>query len=111
MMSEFRDVDFTEFTGGSVVVDLPLRFRVPAGFVPVRDGFQGWWMSEQDRAANERDDSSTPADGFFSVTLTLNVGYDRARDVFFGGGPGEGDETTMAAGFRRAGVEDVAVER
>ena len=108
---EYHELSFREFTGGSVVVDLPLRLRVPAGFVAVRDGFQTWWMSEEDRAEHERDASSTPRDGFFSVALTLNVGYDRARDVFFGGGPGEGDETTMAAGFRQAGVEDVAVER
>ena len=93
------------------MVDLPLRFRVPAGFVAVRDGFQSWWMSGEDRAEHERVPDFTPRDGFFSVALTLNVGYDRARDLFFGGGPGEGDETTMAAGFREAGVEDVRVER
>jgi hypothetical protein len=110
-MTGFRDLDFGELTGGGVAVELPLRFRVPAGFVAVRDGFQTWWMSEHDRAGHERDPSSTPGDGFFSVTLSLNVGYDRARDVFFGGGEGDGDETTMAAGFREAGVEDVAVER
>ncbi len=108
---EYRELSFREFTGGSVAVELPLRFRVPDGFVAVRDGFQTWWMSEQDRAEHERDDSTTPGDGFFSVALTLNVGYDRARDVFFGGGAGEGDETTMAAGFRQAGVQDVSVER
>lgn len=111
MTEEFRDLTFTELTGGSVAVDLPLRFRLPAGLVPVRDGFQTWWMSEHDRAEHERGDSSTPRDGFFSVTLTLNVGYDRARNVFFGGGAGDGDETTMAEQFTGSGVRDVVVER
>ncbi|HET7229635.1 MAG TPA: hypothetical protein VFJ16_06505 [Longimicrobium sp.] len=111
MAEDFRDLTFREFTSGSVAVELPLRFRVPDGWVPVRDGFQTWWMSERGRAEHDRDDSSTPRDGFFSVTLSLNVGYDAARDVFFGGGEGEGDETTMAAGFTRAGVEDMSVER
>jgi hypothetical protein len=108
---QYRDLTFRELTSGAVAVELPLRFRLPAAFVPVRDGFQTWWMSEHDRAAYEQDPSITPRDGFFSVTLSLNVGYDRARDVFFGGGQGDGDETTMAAEFTHAGVEDVKVER
>jgi len=107
----FRDLGFRELTAGSVAADLPLRFRLPAGLVPVRDGFQTWWMDADDRAAYAADPSHTPRDGFFSVTLTLNVGYDAARDRFFGGGEGEGDETTMADGFTRAGVADVSVER
>jgi len=111
MSEEYRDLTFRELTGGAVAVDLPLRFRLPAGFVAVRDGLQTWWMSGDDRVAYEQDPSITPRDGFFSVTLSLNVGYDRARDVFFGGGQGDGDETTMAAEFTRAGVEDVSVER
>lgn len=111
MSEEYRDLTFRELTGGSVAVDLPLRFGLPAGFVPVRDGFQTWWMSEADRAAHERDDSPTPRDGFFSVALTLNVGYDAARGVFFGGGQGDGDEAAMAKQFTDAGVQDVRVER
>lgn len=111
MVEEHRDVSFRELTGGSVAVDLPLRFRLPADFVSVRDGFQSWWMGEQDRAAYEQDPSVTPGDGFFSVTLSLNVGYDRARGVFFGGGASDGDETTMARQFIDAGVTDVRVER
>jgi hypothetical protein len=39
------------------------------------------------------------------------VGYDPARGLFFGGGEGDEDETGMAAGYARAGVEDVAVDR
>ncbi|HSU12801.1 hypothetical protein [Longimicrobium sp.] len=95
-----------------MAVDLPLRFRVPAGFVAVESGAaRTWWMSDEDRVAVEADDSLAPRDGFFSVTLSMNVGYDRARDLFFGGGAGDGDETTMAADFARAGAEDVSVER
>ena len=111
MPEESRDLTFSELTGGSVAVDLPLRFRLPAGFVPVRDGFQTWWMSEQDRAAHEQDPSISPRDGFFSVTLSLNVGYDHARNLFFGGGQQDGDETTMAAELTRGGAQDLAVER
>ncbi|HEX6747514.1 MAG TPA: hypothetical protein VF092_09525 [Longimicrobium sp.] len=112
-MSVFSDLTFGELTLHRWAVELPLRFRLPAGFVamPADGGVQVWWMSEEDRAAVERDDSISPRDGFFSVTLSLNVGYDRTRDVFFGGGEGDGDETTMAAQYARAGVEDVVVER
>ena len=98
-MTEFRDLTFGELTLHRWAVDLPLRFRLPAEFVamPADSGVQVWWLSARD--------------GFFSVTLSMNVGYDRARDVFFGGGEGDGDETTMAAQYANAGVEDVAVER
>jgi hypothetical protein len=108
----FRDVAFGELTRGGVAVELPLRFRLPDGFVAApADGVQTWWMSEEDRADVRRDDSVTPRDGFFSVTISMNVGYDRGRDLFFGGGPGDGDETSMVAEYVRAGVEDVMVER
>lgn len=78
-----------------------MRFRGPAGFVPVRFGVQAWWMSEQDRIAHDRDDSSTPLGGFFSVTLSMNVGYDRVRGVFFGGGEGAGEGMETRRGWRR----------
>jgi hypothetical protein len=109
----FRDVTFSELTRGEVAIGLPLRFRVPDGFVPVPTGesVHTWWMSAGDGAVHERDHDHTPRDGFFSVTVSMNVGYDSARGVFFGGGQGEGDETTMAEEFTRAGVEDVLVER
>jgi len=112
-MTVSRDLTFGELTLGRFAVEPPLRFRLPAEFVamPADGGVQCWWMSEEDRAAVERDDSVSPRDGFFSVTLTMNVGYDRARDVFFGGGEDDGDETTMAAQYTKAGVEDVSVER
>lgn len=111
-MTGFRDLTFGELTRGTIVVELPLRFRLPAGFVAVSDdGVQTWWMSEADAAGYARDAAFSPRDGFFSLTLSMNVGYDRARDRFFGGGPGDGDETTMAAEYASAGVEDVAVER
>jgi hypothetical protein len=109
--ADFRDLAFGELTGGAVVVELPLRFRVPAGFVAVREdgGLRTWWMSEADRAAWER--GEPPRDGFFSVALGLNAGYDRARDVFFGGGEGEGDESTLAEEFAAAGFQDIAIGR
>jgi hypothetical protein len=109
----YRDVVFGELTRCAIAVELPLRFRLPGNFVAVSDEsrLQTWWMSEEDRAEYERDPDVTIRDGFFSVTISMNVGYDRGRDVFFGGGAEDGDETTMAAEFARAGVRDVAVER
>ena len=113
MATGYSDVPFHELTRGGFVVDLPLRFRVPAEFVavPAGDGVQTWWMGDEDPVAMEGDDSPTPRDGFFSVTLSMNVGYDPFRSLFFGGGRGDGDETTMAAEFARAGAGDVSVER
>jgi hypothetical protein len=112
-VTDFRDLTFGELTRGAIAVELPLRFRLPADFGAVSDnsGLQTWWMSEVDRAAYELDPDVTIRDGFFSVTISMNVGYDRGRDVFFGGGAGDGDETTMATEFARAGVRDVAGER
>ncbi|HYH80730.1 MAG TPA: hypothetical protein VEX86_13085 [Longimicrobium sp.] len=113
MSEEFRGLSFGELTSGNFIVDLPVRFRVPAGWVAVPGNYPAhtWWMSELDCVRHARDESCTPRDGFFSVTFSMNVGYDRSRNVFFGGGEGDGDETTMAAGYARAGVENVAVER
>jgi len=102
---------FDELTGGAIVVDLPLRFRLPTEYVAVpADGdVRTWWMVDDDAAAWDGDDP--PRDGFFCVAISMNVGYDPFRGLFFGGGPDDGDETTMAAEFARAGVEDVSVER
>jgi len=113
MTGEFRDLSFGELTNGTFIAELPLRFRVPAGWVAVPGSYPAhtWWMSELDCVRHARDESCTPRDGFFSVTFSMNVGYDHARNVFFGGGEGDGDERTMAAGYTRAGVEDVVVER
>jgi len=113
MTEDFRDLSFGELTDGAFIVHLPLRFRVPMGWVAVPGSYPAhtWWMSELDCVRHARDESRTPRDGFFSVTFSMNVGYDHARGIFFGGGEGDGDETTMAAGYARAGVEDLAVER
>jgi hypothetical protein len=65
----FRELTFGEITAGGVAVELPLRFRVPAGFVavPGDGGLHTWWMSTDDRARHERDDTASLRDGFFSV--------------------------------------------
>lgn len=111
--AEFRELTFGELTSRAFAVEPPLRFRVPAAFVAVpRDGgLHTWWMSVDDRDRHERDDAASLHDGFFSVTLTLNMGYDPVSGRFFGGGEGDGDEAGMAAGYAAAGVEDVAVDR
>lgn len=106
-----RDVGFGEFTRGAFIRDLPVRFRIPAGYVPVRHEGQAtrtYWTSPADSTAQAADPEHAMADGFYSVTLSMNVGYDAQRDLFFGEGS---DETTMRAEFEQAGFGGVSLER
>lgn len=106
-----RDVSFGEYTRGGFLHDLPVGFRIPAGYVAVRPQGQAtrtYWMSPADSAAQAANPQHTTRDGFYSVALSLNVGYNAGTDRFFGG---ESDETTMKAGFEAQGFTDVLLER
>lgn len=106
-----RDIGFGEFTRSAFIRDLPVGFRIPAGYVPVRPEGQAtrtYWMSRADSAAQAADPEHAMRDGFYSVSLSLNVGYDADTDRFFGEGS---DETTMKAGFEEMGFTGVSLER
>ena len=106
-----RDVGFGEFTRDAFLRELPVAFRIPAGYVAVRPEGQAtrtYWMSPADSAAQAADPEHTLRDGFYSVALSMSVGYDAENDRFFGG---DSDETTMKAGFEAQGFTDVSLER
>lgn len=106
-----RDVGFGEFTSNGFLHDLPVGFRIPAGYVAVRNERQAtrtYWTSRADSAAQAADPGHTMRDGFYSVSLSLNVGYDAGTDRFFSEA---GDETTMKAGFEELGFTGVSLER
>lgn len=106
-----RDVGFGEFTTNSFLHDLPVAFRIPAGYVAVSPEGQAtrtYWMSRTDSAAQAANPEHTMRDGFYSVALSLNVGYDPGKDRFFSEA---GDETTMKADFERGGFTGVSLER
>jgi hypothetical protein len=106
-----RDLDFNEFTREAFIRNLPVHFSIPAGYVPLSpDGraTRTYWMSPADSAAQAADPEHTMRDGFYSVTLSLNVGYDADNDLFIGG---ETNETTMKAAFEGQGFTGVALDR
>lgn len=106
-----REMDFDEFTRHGFIRNLPVRFRVPAGYVAVSpDGraSRTYWASPADSAAQAADPEHGMRDGFYSVTVSMNVGYDRDNDRFFGA---DGDETRMKANFEAQGFTDVSLER
>ena len=76
-----RDRSFGEFTRDGFHRDLPVGFRIPAGYVAVRPEGQAtrtYWMSRADSIAQAADPEHSLRDGFYSVALSLNVGYDAA---------------------------------
>ncbi len=106
-----RDVSFGEFTRNGFISNLPVRFRIPDGYVAVRPPGQAtrtYWMSPADSAAQAANPEHTMRDGFYSVSLSMNVGYDVGTDRFAGGGR---DETTMKADFEAQGFSGVSLER
>ncbi|HST62491.1 MAG TPA: hypothetical protein VLK84_27550 [Longimicrobium sp.] len=106
-----RDVGFGEFTRGGFLHDLPVGFRIPAGYVAVRRVGQAtrtYWTSPADSAGQAADPAHPMRDGFYSIALSTNVGYNPDTDRFFGG---DSDETTMKAGFEAQGFTDVSLER
>ena len=106
-----RDIGFGEFTRSAFIRDLPVGFRIPADYVAVRHEGQAtrtYWTSRADSAAQAADPEHAMRDGFYSVSLSLNVGYDAAADRFFSEG---GDETTMQATFEQQGFTGVSLER
>jgi hypothetical protein len=106
-----RDLAFGEFTRNAYIRELPVRFRIPAGYVAVSpDGraTRTYWTSPADSAAQAADPEHRMRDGFYSVTLSLNVGYDVDTDRFIGG---ESDETRMQADFEGQGFTGVSLER
>ena len=108
---EMRDLSFGEFTRDAFIRELPVRFRIPAGYVAVSHEDQAtrtYWASPADSAAQAADPEHSMRDGFYSVTLSMNVGYDADTDRFFGG---DSDETTMKADFEAQGFTGVSLER
>jgi hypothetical protein len=107
----FRELTFDEFTRHHFAHDLPVRFRVPVGYVPVHSPVhvdQTYWMSPADSTAQAAAADTTLKDGFYSVRLSLSIGYDQDRRMFMGE---DGDETTLADAYTKGGFSDVTVER
>jgi hypothetical protein len=106
-----RDMDFNEFTREAFIRNLPVHFSIPAGYVPISPegrATRTYWTSPADSAAQAADPEHAMRDGFYSVTLSLNVGYDIDRDLFIGG---ETNETTMKAAFEGQGFTGVSLQR
>lgn len=106
-----RDVSFGEFTSNAFISALPVRFRIPSDYVAVRREDQStrtYWTSRADSAAQAADPEHEMRDGFYSVTLSMNVGYDVDSDRFIGGA---NDENTMKASFEGEGFTGVSLER
>ncbi len=106
-----RDVSFGEFSRGSFLYDLPVRFRIPEGYVavdPESQTMRTYWMSPADSAAHAANPEHATHDGYYSVAISMNMGYDVDTDRFIGGG---GDESTMKADFEARGFTAVSLER
>jgi hypothetical protein len=106
-----RDVGFGEFTRGGFLYDLPVSFRIPAGYVAVRsrgEATRTIWASPADTAALAANLLHTMHDGFYSVNLSPNMGYDVDTDRFIGGGR---DASTMKAEFEARGFTAVSLKR
>jgi len=106
-----RDVGFGEFTRGGFPYDLPVSFRIPAGYVAVRspgEATRTFWVSPADSAASAANPQHTTRDGFYSVALTPNVSYDVDTDRFIRDGR---DFSTMKADLVARGFTAVSVER
>ncbi|HEX7242289.1 MAG TPA: hypothetical protein VF263_18525 [Longimicrobiaceae bacterium] len=107
----FREMSFADFTQNRYVSDLPVRFRIPGDYVPVRVRYSDRtdWMSRADSAMlADTTRASELAGGFYAVQVSMNVGYDQDRRMFFSTGI---DETTMAAEYEKQGAENVRTER
>lgn len=106
-----RDISFGEFTRNAFLHNLPVSFRIPEGYVAVRREGQAtrtYWTSPADSVIQASDPEQELRDGFYSITLSLNVGYDAETDRFIGA---DSDETTMRAEFDRQGFTGVSLER
>lgn len=106
-----RDMDFGEFTRNGFLHNLPVSFRIPEGYVAVRPEGQAtrtYWTSPDDSVIQAAGPEQELRDGFYSVTLSLNVGYDADTDRFIGA---DSDETMMRAQFERQGFTGVSLER
>ncbi|HEX6911778.1 MAG TPA: hypothetical protein VF142_15350 [Longimicrobium sp.] len=106
-----RDVGFGEFTTGRFARDLPVGFRIPVGYVsisPPERATRTYWTSPADSIAQAADPQHDMRDGFYSVSLSMNVGYDADADRFFGDGS---DETTLSGDFEQQGFTRVSLER
>jgi hypothetical protein len=106
-----RDLDFGEFTRGRFASDLPVSFAIPAGYVsisPPERATRTYWTTPADSTAQAADPEHTMRDGFYSVSLSMNVGYDADADRFFGA---DSDETGMKAAFEQQGFTGVSLER
>lgn len=107
-----RDLTFGEYTRDAYIRELPVHFRIPDGYVPVSpDGraTRTYWTSRADSAAQAADPEHAMRDGFYLVTISMNVGYDAENDRFFSSD--ESDETTMKTEFEAQGFTGVSVER
>lgn len=107
----FRELTFDQFTRHHFLHDLPVRFRVPSDYVPVAFPHQvdhTLWMSPADSTAQAANPDAQVRDGWYSVKLSMSIGYDQERGMFMGS---DGDESTLAAGYAQAGFTDVSVER
>ncbi|HET6763714.1 MAG TPA: hypothetical protein VFH27_08575, partial [Longimicrobiaceae bacterium] len=106
-----RQVAFGEFTRGRFLHDLPLRFALPAAYIPVSTPGQvdrTLWMSRADSVGQAADPEHAMKDGYYSVRLSMGVGYDRDRRQFMAQ---DMDARHMKAEYASQGFTNVSVER
>lgn len=107
----YRELDFDAFTRGAYIRALPVRFRIPADYVAVFDSnrtTRTYWASPADSARYAADPEQELQDGFYSVTVSLNVGYDHETNQFFSSG---GNEAALRRSYDESGFTDVSFER
>jgi hypothetical protein len=107
----FREMSFNDFTRHRFLHDLPVRFRIPADFVALSTPEQvdrTVWTSRADSAGQAANPEYALKDGFYTVRLSMSVGYDQDRHVF---ASSDMDETTMKAEYEKNGFSNVGLER
>jgi hypothetical protein len=107
----FRELTFNQFTNEHFLHDLPVHFVIPAEYVSVSNPVQKdrtYWASKADSAGQAANEEYGMKDGFYSVQLSMSIGYDQDRRMFMGSGM---DETSMKAEYTGNGFTNVSLER
>jgi hypothetical protein len=107
----FREMTFDDFTRHHFLRDLPVHFVIPADYVALSNPQQvdrTYWTSRTDSAEQAKNPEWSLKDGFYSVQLSMSVGYDQGRQMF---ASSDMDETGMKAEYEKGGFTNVTTER
>ncbi len=114
---EFQTLPFNEFCGnnfnfGEEYEDapLPIRVDIPAIYVmtQVPQDIAVNWSTPSDVDRILKPDTPKQENGYFSVKISMSLGYDQKRDVF---ADLEHDGHDLAKLYRDQGLRDVSVTR